>query len=463
MARSSRVGLVVGLVWVVVAAMSGCESATTSSTPAPPARPNVLLVTMDTTRADRCSVYGFEPDTTPALRALARSGVRFERAYAASSTTAPTHASLFTGLSPLRHGVVGNGLALAPTAVTLTERLADAGWDTAAIVSSFVLHERFGLAQGFAHYDDEFDPVGGSMRGHRWGKFEIEDGFDRRADATTARAIRWLDERRAPERPFFLFVHYFDPHEPYDPPEPHRSRFADGPKPSHGARYLAEIAFTDEQIGRLLAALEARGHAADTLVIVTADHGEGLGQHGYAYHGAHVHEEAVRVPLLVRWPGGPAGRSVAEPVETIDLAPTILELTGLGASADDAPLPGRSLAGLLRGDDLRLDPEHPVFLFRRWYRRPDRKGAYRAAGRQLGVRVGRWKYIEGQAERRFELFDLEADPGELENLYRRHPEQARDLAARLAAWQQANTGPGPTPGRVPADARERLEALGYVE
>jgi len=442
---------------------SGCDTSPSSESLAPPARPNVLLITMDTTRADRCSVYGFEPDTTPALRELARSGVRFEHAYAASSTTLPTHASLFTGLYPLRHGVVNNGLALAPTFVTITERLTDAGYDTGATVGSFVLDARFGLAQGFDRYDDDFDRERGSVKSDRWGAFRIEEGFDRRADDTTTRAIRWLDERAAPSRPFFLFVHYFDPHEPYDPPEPYRSRFADGPNPSHAARYAAEIAFTDAQIGRLLAALEARGHARDTLVIVTADHGEGLGQHGYAFHGAHVHDEAVRIPLLVRWPGGPAGRTVAEPVEMVDVAPTILELTGVGAASEDAPLPGRSLAGLLRGDDVQLDPEHPVFLFRRQYRRPERKGMYRAVGRQLAVRVGRWKYIHGPAEQRFELFDLESDPGELTNLYRQRPEQAHALAARLAAWQRANARPARAPERVPADARQRLEALGYVE
>ncbi len=442
-----------------------------------PAPPNVLLVVVDTLRADHSSAYGYARDTTPRLRALAEEGARFAHAYAPVGLTAPTHASLFTGFHPMTHGLVHNGLVLGAEQVTLAEVLSARGYQTAGVASSFVLHRRFGLGQGFAHYDDGFDPAEATVELGEWEGHEVAEGFDRRADHTTRRALAWLRERRNADSPFFLFVHYFDPHAPYDPVPAYAQRFATGPSDELGreiAAYDAEIAFTDAAVGELLDALDALGIAGDTLVIVTADHGEGLMQRGYMLHGLSVHEEEVRVPLLLRWPGRlPAGAVVSEPVSLLDVVPTVLELVGVAGSS--GAFEGRSLADGLR-EGARLDPERPVFVYRRDFgpgrRRPvvlagDEAGegteSIEVAGWQLGVRAGRWKYVLAPDEAPPALYDLDSDPGERENAAAAHPEPAQRLAALLARWRRAHPDPSPTSDGPSEADRARLRALGYAE
>jgi arylsulfatase A-like enzyme len=431
-------------------------------------RPNLLLICVDTLRADRTSVYRYVHPTTPSLGAFAARGALFELVHAPMSETAPSTASILTGQYPARHGLLRNGLRLGEEARTLAEVLAGQGWQTAAIVSSFPLSARFGLAQGFDRFDDEFDPARASVSLEEWEGNRIPAGFDRRADETTRRAQRWLWARdRA--RPFFLFVHYFDPHSPYavpkgfDPqlPLPPARDDAIGSSLEYRLevrRYHEEIAFADHQIGELLEVVEREGLTDDTLVVVTADHGEGLLDHGHWLHGLDIYEEAVRVPLLVRWPGRiEAGLRVPGPALLVDLAPTLLELLG---AEGGGPFDGRSLAGRLLGRPGEL-PAAPAYLYRRRFEKGVVDGI-RVNGELFGVRLGRFKLIDHPEGDSDELYDLERDPGERRNLIESAPEEAAKLRDLLEAWRRTHAGPKPQapPGE---DERRALEALGYVE
>jgi arylsulfatase A-like enzyme len=437
---------------------TGCPAQT-------PVRGNLLLVTLDTTRADHVSAYGYPRDTTPALRALAEAGTRFAHAYAPAATTGPSHATLFTSLYPLAHGILRNGLELRATERTLAEVLRERGYATAAFVSSFVLDARFGYAQGFDLYDDDFEAAKATLPPRReWREHAIPGGFDRTADATTQRAVDWLSGGRDRSRPFFLFVHYFDPHAPMNPPDAYAARFAPGPGASRLdvriGRYDGEIAFADDQIDRLLGALAHEGLDARTLVVVTADHGEGLRQHGHLAHGVHLYEEAVRVPLLLRWPGVvPAGHVVEAPVALVDLAPTLLDL--LGVPEPGAGFQGQSLARAVTAG-AALDPERAIHLQRRHYD-GERIGEEWVEGELFGLRQGRWKYLESGDGSRRELYDLAEDPGETRNLADGRPDEVRRLAEGIAAWKAATRREGEAPREPSESEREGLRALGYVE
>src|SRR6185436_6011947 len=338
----------------------------------PEEAPNLVLVTIDTLRADHTTPYGYGRDTTPVLARLAREGVAVDLAYAPMATTGPSHAALLTSRYPVSLGYLRNGQRLDEAQTTLAERLRAAGYRTSAAVSSFVLDRRLGFAQGFGTYDCRCDRARATATIERWEGLTVPAGFDRRADETTDVALAWL-ARRGRDRPFFLWVHYFDPHHPYSPPAPYDRRFAPPPAATGLPRravalYDGEIAFTDHQLGRLLDAIDAEGLAARTLVVVTADHGEGLMQHGHMGHGLHLYEEAVRVPLVFRWPGSlPAGALVPGPVEHVDLVPTVLDLLGLPRGGGE--IEGQSLAAALRGQagTAGRDSRRTVFLQRRLY------------------------------------------------------------------------------------------------
>ena len=449
---------------------------------------NVLLISIDTVRADHTSLNGYERETTPTLAALAKQGVRFAAAYAPTATTAPSHASLFTSLYPPTHRVIKNGRTLADEHETLAEVLTRWGYQCGAVVSSFVLNHKFNFDQGFDSWDDDFSQAISPEGVRAWEGRRIEAKFYGRADDTTRRAIAWL-EARADDKPFFLFVHYYDPHDPYDPPPGFRERFQ---PPTKGrsprslesiiASYDGEIAYTDQEIGRLLDALDSLGLTDETLVVATGDHGEGLMEHSHLTHGVHIYEEAVRVPLVMRWPGQiAAGRSVSIPVELTDVAPTILELVspgvgalpGRGAEAarwdelmrDEAGAArGRSLAPLLSSSVETLDETaiRPVFFYRRHYDGA-MVGLVWAEGEKFGLRDGRWKYIRGNAAQSGELYDLEADPGERDDLSARLPEIARRLSQTLDEWRRSVSREDPATESLPAEDRAKLEALGYVD
>lgn len=443
-----------GILVVLAGLCAGCGGRQQEAVPR-----HLLLIVVDTLRADHTSAYGYARNTTPHLVSLASAGVLVETAYAPSATTGPTHAALFSGRHPRSVGVRRNAVPLPERVATLAERLADAGFATAGVVSSFVLDGRFGFDQGFATWDDVFEPSRSTVRHGDFEGHAVEEGFDRRASDTTDRALAWLAESRA--APFFLFVHYFDPHDPYVPPAPYAQRFPVPPDASVRAQatalYDAEVAYTDAEIGRLLAGLDALGLAGDTLVVVTADHGEGLFDHGHVFHDVFLYEEAVRVPLVLRGPGIASGELLDGPVSLVDLLPTLLDLMG----RPDPSLPGaRSFASSLRGG-AAIDDVRPIVLERREFR-TDRVGRIPVRGEALAVRDGRWKYVEAPEEGRRELYDLVSDPGEQENLATREPARAAALAAYLARWREAHPVAVPAAPVSPEDAR-RLEALGYVE
>jgi arylsulfatase A-like enzyme/Flp pilus assembly protein TadD len=417
-----RFRLALALALTATAAIAGSPGAEE-----PPSPPSVLLVTLDTTRADHLGCYGAELAATPRLDALAASGTRFERALSPSPLTLPSHASLFTGQVPRRHGVRNNALfRLGPQPAVIAERFRDAGYQTAAFVSSMVLDRIVGLDRGFELYDDSV----------RVGPREAFNHEERAAIQTNEVLFARLDEL---EPPFFLWVHYFDPHLPYVPPEPYRARFADRP-------YDGEIAFMDAQLGALLQAVRKR--AGELIVAVAGDHGESLGDHGEEAHGIFVYDSTQRVPLILAGTGVPEGRVVTRTVGLVDVAPTLLELTGL------PPLPdadGLSLVPLLAGAtelaprSYELEALFPYFAY---------------GWSPLRALAGdRYKYV---AAPRDELYDLRRDPGERRNLADAQRERADDLSAELRR-RAGDDVVGPVQeGPELAEQRRRLEALGYV-
>jgi len=423
----------------LAAAIPGASAPPPPVAPAPP--PNLLLVTLDTVRADRLGCYGSKAAGTPVLDRLAREGALVERAVAVAPLTLPAHASILTGLYPPSHGVRDNSdFALPGSATTLAEQMAARGYRTAAVVGAAVLSRSQGLDQGFERYDEPAAAPGSAAGGPTPAFRPI---LERRAAEVTDRALASL-EVLAPG-PFFLWVHYFDPHAAYEPPEPFRTRFA-------GRPYDGEVAYTDAEVGRLLAALEAKGIASRTLTAVVADHGEGLGEHGESTHGVFLYETTLRVPLLLRMPGRiAAGTRFDGPVSQVDLAPTLLELLGL------PPLPGAQ--GTSFAAALTRPPEDPV----------PARGLYsetlypeRAYGWSplFALTEGNLKLIEAP---RPELYDLAADPGERRNLAAARSEELARRRARLAATSAAfSSADGEALRPADAERREQLAALGYV-
>ena len=282
---------------------------------------DLLVITMDTTRADRIGCYGYGRAETPHVDELARRGVRFAQAIAPTPITLPSHASLFTGLYPPAHGVRNNGtFALGSNQTTLAELLGAAGYATGAAVGAFVLEARFGLDQGFESYDDTVVPRARGAAEHTFA--------ERRAAAVTDSAIAWLGGHLEGEdrKPFFIWAHYFDPHGPYRPPEPYGERFS-------GSPYDGEIAYTDAEIGRLLRFIDERGDEDRTLVLLTADHGEALGDHGETTHSILVHDSTIRIPLIFSCPSLFDDAYVAgdRVVSLVDVMPTLLSLLGVAA------------------------------------------------------------------------------------------------------------------------------------
>lgn len=394
-------------------------------------RPDLLLVTLDTTRADALGCYG--GPATPTLDALAEEGTLFERALSPAPLTLPSHAALFTGQSPRLNGVRDNALfRLAPGQSTLAERLRAEGYDTLAVIGAVVLDRSTGFDQGFRLYDDTV----------RVGRREWFGWQERGASQVTDRALELAGEIASP---LFLWVHYYDPHLPYVPPEPHRSRHP-------GKPYLGEVAYVDAELGRLLKGLEARGTSRPLLVVVAGDHGEGLGAHGEAGHGIFVYQSTQHVPLILRGPGAPKGRRVGPVVGLVDLTPTILELIGLPAPAD---VQGRSLVPLLsdRGADkapvYEIESLHPALSYG-WA--PLR-----------GVVTGGLKYIAAPED---ELYDLESDPGETRNLAAERPSEAarmkRIFERRFGDDHFAQLAIPEAPDEEAAEQLDRLLALGYL-
>jgi arylsulfatase A-like enzyme len=438
------VPLVFGLSLALLAT-GGCSAG-------PRERPNVVLITLDTTRADHLGLYGYERPTSPRLDALAEEATVYERAYSTSSWTLPAHASLFTGRYPSSHGarhdpqgglVLAEGIPAAPQGLraramsrserTLAALLAEAGYATGAVVAGPWMLRQFGLAAGFAHYDDE----------------GIRDAQGRRAREVTERARSWLAE--APE-PFFLFLNYFDPHLPYAPPPAWAKSFLPpGVRPDPrdarqaAALYDAEILYMDYEVGRLFEFLRERGLWERTLIVVTGDHGELLGDRGLWGHERFLWEPLVRVPLVVK-PAGPrrAGARERAAVSLVDVMPMVLADSGVGLPPGiQGELPPARARPLLA-------EVHPM-----------------SADEDTGVWKARWegplKYLQSSKGERY-LFDVERDPGETEDLAAADPSLA--ARARRGLEDAFAALPAPPPGArsvtIDEETREALRRLGYL-
>lgn len=388
---------------------------------------NFLLITIDTLRADRLSCYDPAHVETPSMDGLAASGAVFTRAFAHAPLTLPAHASLLLGKTPPAHGVHDNGrFTVRGGFLTLAEHLKSLGYSTGAFVSGYPLHSRFGLGQGFEVYDDRFAAAPGLDR----------EFAERRAGDTADKALSWLEGRRSP---WFLWVHFYDPHDPYEPPEPFRAKFKNAP-------YDGEVAYVDETVGRLLAFLRDQALADGTMVVLTGDHGESLGEHGELTHGFLAYNTTLWVPLVIRVPGMKPSR-VGQTVAHVDIFPTVCD--ALSLERPDG-LEGRSLVPAMNGRKLPpslvyfecLSP----FYGRGWA--PIR-----------GTLDGRMKFIESPLP---ELYDLEKDFGEAANLA-----GTRDLAGfrrSLDKMVEAEAS-GPSSGaetKLDAAAVEKLRSLGYA-
>jgi arylsulfatase A-like enzyme/tetratricopeptide (TPR) repeat protein len=394
---------------------------------------NVLLISLDTLRADRVGAYGYAAAQTPALDALARRGLRFEQATTVVPLTLPAHSSLLTGTFPAWHGVRDNGgFYLGDDQVTLAEHLKAQGFRTGGFVGAFVLDRRWGIAQGFDRFFDDFDL-------EKFGDTPSMDAIQRPGSEVVDRALEWLAEDRA--TPFFAWVHLYDPHTPYAAPEPYRSRF---PASMSGA-YDAEIAASDAQVGRLLDALEQQGRLHETLVVVVGDHGEMLGEHGEQTHGFFIYDAAVRIPLIVAGPGV-AARAVKDQVRIVDVMPTVLDLLG---QARPEAVQGVSLMPLARGERLGL-----VAHSESWYPR------YHYGWSELqSIQDGRYKYIRAP---RPELYDLASDPHEGQDLGDAARRATMDAALSEMLARTTNEDAAKGPQAVDSETEERLAALGYV-
>ncbi len=443
---------------------------------APPAGPpNLVLITLDTTRADRLGCYGGPDDVSPHLDAFARSATVYENAYATSSWTLPSHASLFTGLFPSQHGAqslpgaerhgLGYGVRpLAPEFETLAERLREAGYRTAAVVAGPALRAELGVAQGFEIYHDELDTPGRRFHGKR--ASEVMD----QVEAVLA---------QIGGEPFFLFVNFFDPHAPYQPPG-YRSAEAPPPKdlvprlldllregrppvPASALpddirsalaaslhAYDAEIRYMDEHLGRLLARLDDLGGDRGTAIVITSDHGESFGEHYFVSHGAHLYEDNTRVPLVVRKPGQRRGRRVETPVQNHRATATLLTLAGLD------PLPG-SVPPLGQPKTRIITEVHRselnVALFGEVLDRD-----------LVAIYDPPFKAIFS-TRRTAELFDLDSDPEELHDLAEARAERLETLADQLERWRKDHPllSTADEPAELRPETEEALRALGYLE
>ena len=387
---------------------------------------NVLIITLDTTRADRLGCYGYPQAETPALDRLASGGLRFARAYSHVPLTLPSHATIMTGRLPPEHGLRDNGRgALGPDIPTLAETFRRHGYRTAAFVATFSLDKRFGLNRGFEVYDDRMQPASKEDE-----LLEMENP----GDVVCDRALAWLAQRSR-ER-FFCWVHFYDPHAPYVPPEPYRSR--------HPLPYDGEIAFMDAQVGRLMAFLEQHRLDGRTLVVVCGDHGESFGEHREDGHGQFVYDATLRVPLIVSGPGRvPAGRTESRVVGLEDVAPTVLRLVG------------RECRPSLRGEDLVNGTPSDRGCY------GESQSAYFTFGWSplYSLTTARWKYIQCPNP---ELYDLQNDPAETRNLAAAEPAAAVDMDGRLERLRQAMKSAQPAPVSMDAKALQTLRSLGYL-
>jgi arylsulfatase A-like enzyme/Tfp pilus assembly protein PilF len=415
--------VVVGLALVAVVLLAGWWFLRPAGGPPSP----IILISIDTLRADHLPAYGYRQVKTPAIDALAADGIVFERAYAHSPQTLPSHAAILSGQLPFESGIRDNvGFTMRPDQVTLPSMIRGSGYATGGFVSAFVLRKETGIGQGFDLFDDQLPPSAPDMP---MGQVQ------RPGPETLQAAERWMSSLGSQR--FFLFFHIYEPHTPYTPPD----RF------SQYAPYDGEVAYSDEIVGQLLAWLKARGWYDRAAIIFLSDHGEGLGDHGELEHGLFLYDSTIRVPLIVKLPGNAgAGRRVTTPVQHIDLVPTVLDWLGISRPKG---LRGRSIQPLLDGRPSAGDPGVYSEAF---------YGRYHFGWSELyALTDARYRFIKAPKP---EVYDLVRDPGETRNLAADRPQvvaAARGELGRMLAGATIHA-----PGQVSREDLERLQALGYV-
>lgn len=463
----------IGLLFAL-SAMSGCFGRS------PEARPNIVLIVLDTTRADHLSIYGYKRDTTPHLAAFAEEAIRFERAYATSTWTVASHASLFTGLLPVTHQATQENLRLDQELDTLAELLSRAGYETVAFTNNSWISAVTELSQGFekvyALWRDRQRPEG--------------DGLPH----PTNRAVsEWL-RARLPDRPFFLFINYMEPHWPYKAPLMYQKRYIDpGTSPkvversgfpaifwylrnrhapeevlrTRSGLYDAELAYLDATLGELLDSWRELALLDEALVVVTSDHGENLGEHGHQGHSFALYDSTLRIPLLIRQPGGKAGGTLRQdPVQLTDVFTTIASAAGIETL--DERVVGEDLLSAPLPEDRPIIGEyyHPKTFLARFPRTPAAEKALAPFKRRIrSIQIGPDKLIWG-SDGRHELYQTREDPGEADNRIERTPERARRLETRLAEiverLSRPITKPQPSFSEMDPETIENLRALGYL-
>jgi arylsulfatase A-like enzyme/Flp pilus assembly protein TadD len=417
---------------------AGAPAAKTDPAPAPRAwlPLNLVLVTIDTLRADRLGCYGHDGNLTPHLDRLAESGVLFESSVAQAPSTTPSHASMFTGMYPTVHGVRNaGGFALEQSHQTLAEILREKGWKTAAFVGSAVLDRVYGMNQGFDVYDDRM-PAGSTDAA-------VAEEPSRRAASVVDKATQWLRGHKDAV-PFFLWVHVYDPHAPHDPPQPFRRKFA-------GRPYDGEVAYIDQELGRLLDVVADKAPADKTLTVVLADHGESLSEHGEYYHGIFLYDSTLRIPWIMSGPGIPRGVRITSQARTIDLLPTVMDLIG-GKTA--AAVQGSSLVPAFTGNPTDTSYSYAEALY------PKLNMGW---AELRSIRTTRWKYVRAP---RAELYDLEKDPRETRNVIEQNHAEALKLQKVLqdtvASPKGGSDGDQVRIKTISPATERKLEALGYV-
>lgn len=429
-----------------ILAVAACALGATPEAAPPPARlPNVIVITLDTTRADRMGFLGSRLGLTPNLDSMARESVVFTRAYSQAPLTPASHSTIFTGTFPQYHQVLTFPIPLAKELPYLPDILKQHGYSTGAFVASLAVDPHWGTP-GFERGYDTYDA------GFSWKKYTPKtryESVERRGGEVVDRALAWLSKQ--PQGPFFLWVHLFDAHSPYDPPEPYKTRYAKAP-------YDGEIAYVDSAIGKFVKALKASGRYDDTVVALTADHGESLGAHGEDEHGIFLYDETIHVPLVIKLAHGIcAGKRVDDRVELADIMPTLLGSVGI---AVPEKVQGQSLLGFLEPGTAAGDAAAKLWQDRGAYSTADYGHIAFAWSAEESLRSGKYLYIE--APRR-ELYEDALDPKSLHNLAGASPAVADTLSSRIKSFQQLTTNTAETPkARLDEEKMEKLAILGYM-
>ncbi len=438
-----------------------------------PSRQNVLFITIDTLRADHLGCYGYPRNTSPSIDALAEKSIVFDNCVSQATSTLPSHASIFTSLYPPAHGVVNNIVGLSKDVPSLVGVFRDNGYTTGAVISNLVLESRFGLNQGFQTFDEALD----SRELNRL-KFR-----ERRADSATDAAINWLKKNGG--RPFFLWVHYVDPHGAYYPPPEYRRMFVDDqwytegeelpigaenfipktiPKyqnlfgaknPSHYiSQYDGEIRFTDDHVGRLLDFLDESGLSSDTILTVTADHGESFTERDlYFTHTFRTYDEQAIIPLIIHFPDMTTNRRVEAQVRAIDIMPTLLDRLDL---KNPHPVHGQSLMELI------ADDAPPPADFAIVYSDYGMEVLDTVMGAQKSIRTRKWKLTRNSRDGSLELYNIENDPRETNNLAAVKPEVAKQMEKLLDAKEKEIEKATILKSKLSPELIEQLDSFGYL-